>query len=126
MAQRVFEEIRVSAEELIDTLKDIITEGNVRRVIVKSKRGKKLVDIPLNVAGVAAGAGLAVLSPWIAALGIFVLFYNDFNIIVERAEPKEIEAEFINIDDDEEEEEEENERRENKGNGDNADSNSTS
>lgn len=92
MATSFVEEIRVTGEELLDTLRDIVTEGNVRRVIVKNKKGKKLLDLPLNYAGLAAGAGLAILSPWLSAIALFVLFYNDFSIFVERTERKEIEV----------------------------------
>jgi len=100
MATSFVEEVRVTGEELISTLREIVTEGNVRRVVVKNKKGKILLDLPLNYAGLAAGAGLALLSPWISAIALFVLFYNDFSIFVERSVPKEIEV--VDVEDEDE------------------------
>jgi hypothetical protein len=100
MATSFVEEVRVTGEELISTLREIVTEGNVRRVVVKNKKGKILSDLPLNYAGLAAGAGLALLSPWISAIALFVLFYNDFSIFVERSVPKEIEV--VDVEDEDE------------------------
>jgi|AntRauTorcE11898_2_1112593.scaffolds.fasta_scaffold08830_3 hypothetical protein len=102
MATSFVEEVRVTGEELISTLREIVTEGNVRRVVVKNKKGKILLDLPLNYAGLAAGAGLALLSPWISAIALFVLFYNDFSIFVERSVPKEIEV--VDVEDEDEDE----------------------
>lgn len=118
MGETIFDEIRVSGEKLIGKVKQILKEGNVRRIIIKNKEGEILLDVPLTVGVAGFGTSLVAMGPIITAIGAFVLFYNDYSIIVER-EPKdenEVEAEIINIedednqdneDDDEEEEDEE-------------------
>ena len=62
------EEIEVFGQELVDTITEIIEEGNVRRVTVRSVDGRVLLDIPLS-AGVAVGGAVAILAPLLAVLG---------------------------------------------------------
>ena len=63
------EEFKVSGEKLKDRLKELIREGNVRRVILKNPAGRVLLDMPLN-AGV---VGVALLPFWAAVAAIAVL-----------------------------------------------------
>jgi uncharacterized membrane protein len=73
------EEIKVSAAKLKDKLKEIIHEGNVRRIIVRNASGRTLIDFPLS-----AGIAGAVLLPfWAAVAGILALA-KEFTIVVER------------------------------------------
>ena len=70
------------AQELGFTLKEVkelIREGNVRRVIIRNAQGRVLLDMPLN-AGV---VGAALLPFWVAVGGIVALA-KDFTIHVER------------------------------------------
>ena len=73
------EQINVSGKNLKAKLKEIIKEGNVRRVIVRNAEGRTLLDMPLN-----AGVASAVLLPFWAAVGTIVLLAKDFSIAVER------------------------------------------
>jgi hypothetical protein len=54
------EEFKVSGEKLKERLKELIREGNVRRVILKNPAGRVLLDMPLNagVVGVRSPSGL--------------------------------------------------------------------
>ena len=63
----VSEEIFVTGKELLETIKRLVTAGNVRSVIVWSEEGKKLLEIPLT-AGVAIGGVAFLLAPFIAAI----------------------------------------------------------
>jgi len=73
------EEIKVASGKLKDTLKKIIREGNVRRVIVRNAGGRTLIDMPLT-----AGVAGAVLLPfWMAVAGIVALA-KEFTIVIER------------------------------------------
>lgn len=54
------ERIEVASEQVIDTLKKLISEGNVRRVTLRKSNGKKLISVPMT-AGAAIG-GVAVLA----------------------------------------------------------------
>ncbi len=62
------EEIEVSGSQLVDYVKDLIQEGNVRRLIIRTSEDKTLLEIPLT-AGVAVGGVVTIVTPVLAALG---------------------------------------------------------
>lgn len=62
------EEIEVAGSELVGRVKELIKEGNVRRLIIKKPDGSLLIEIPLT-AGVAVGGVFTILAPVLAALG---------------------------------------------------------
>lgn len=72
------EEFRVSGDELLAKVKEIVREGNVRRVQVMHE-GKIVLELPLTV--VAVGVLIA---PVAAALGAFAALATDCTIVVER------------------------------------------
>ncbi|NUQ12160.1 MAG: DUF4342 domain-containing protein [Gemmatimonadaceae bacterium] len=73
------EEFKVTADRLKDRLKELIHEGNVRRIILKNPQGRVLLDMPLN-AGV---VGVALLPFWTAVAAVAVLA-TDYTVAVER------------------------------------------
>lgn len=73
------EEIKVAGNKLKSTLKKLIREGNVRRVIVRNASGRTLLDMPL-----AAGVAGVVLLPFWAAVASIVALAKEFTIVVER------------------------------------------
>jgi len=75
------EEFKVSSEDLVSKVKELIHEGNVTRILVKDEGGKTLLDIPvtLGVIGV-------LLAPWLAALGAIAALVTQCTIVVERRE----------------------------------------
>ena len=73
------EEFKVSGEKLKDKLKELIREGNVRRIILKNPGGRVLLDMPLN-AGV---VGLA-LAPFWAAVAAIAVLATEYTVTVER------------------------------------------
>jgi hypothetical protein len=62
------EEIEVFGHELVDKVKKLVSEGNVRRLIVRSPEGQVLIELPLT-AGVAVGGVVTLMAPVLAALG---------------------------------------------------------
>lgn len=62
------EEIEIEGRQVVDRVKELISEGNVRRLIIKDSDGKYLLEIPLTV-GVVAGGVFALAAPVVAALG---------------------------------------------------------
>ncbi len=62
------ERIEMTGGELVDRVKKLITEGNVRRVIIRNDKGDSLVEIPLT-AGVVVSGALVLAYPVLAALG---------------------------------------------------------
>ncbi len=73
------EEFKVSAGRLKERLKELIHEGNVRRIVLKNPAGRVLLDMPLN-AGV---VGAALLPFWTAVAAVAVLA-TDYTVVVER------------------------------------------
>ena len=75
------EEFKVNGEDLLKKVKSIIAEGNVRKITVKNKEGKSIVELPLTVGVV--GAALA---PLLAAVGAIAALVTECTIVVEREE----------------------------------------
>lgn len=73
------EEIKVSGEELLSKVKQLIKEGNVRRIIIKDKDGKTLVELPLTI-----GVVGAVIAPVLAAIGAIAALVTECSIVVVR------------------------------------------
>lgn len=81
--QDFIEEIQVLGRDLVEKVKELIHEGNVRRIIVKDEKGNTFVEIPVTVAAVGV-----VLAPLLAALGAISALVAKFTIVVVRTEPK--------------------------------------
>lgn len=62
------EELELAAGELVDRVKELIEEGNVRRLIIRKPSGEVLIEIPLTT-GVAVGGAVTIIAPVLAALG---------------------------------------------------------
>jgi hypothetical protein len=75
----VFEELKVGGEELLGKVKELIHEGNVRRVIIKNEKGETLVEIPLTI-----GVAGALLAPSLVAVGAIAAMVTDCTITIER------------------------------------------
>ena len=73
------EEFKVSADDLVKTVKKLIHEGNIRRILIKDDKGKTLMDIPATV-----GVVGTILAPWLAALGVIGAIATNCTIVVER------------------------------------------
>jgi len=76
-----FEEIHVTGDMLVAKVKEILHEGNVRRIIIKNEEGRTLIDIPLTV-----GVVGALLAPQLAAIGALAALVVKGSIVVERTE----------------------------------------
>jgi len=87
------EQIEVAGNQLVDQFKEIIDQGNVRRLIIKTQDGKTLLEIPLTV-GAAIGGALALFNPWLAMLGALGALVARVTIEVVREEPDTIEGEI--------------------------------
>lgn len=79
MTKTTQEEFHVNGEELLAKVKKLINEGNVRRIIIKNKEGKKLIELPLTI-----GVVGAVLAPVLAAVGAIAALVTECTIVVER------------------------------------------
>lgn len=83
MAEENFkkEEFKVSGEDVVKKVKELIREGNVRRIIIKNEEDKVLVEFPLTIGVV----GAALLPVW-AAIGAIAALVTKCTIVVEKRE----------------------------------------
>ena len=77
------EEFKVKGEELIGKVKELIHEGNVRRIIIKDNEGKTYLEIPVTI-----GIIGALVAPILAAVGAVAAMVADLKIEVVRTEVK--------------------------------------
>jgi len=77
----VKEEFSVSSEDLIRKVRELIHEGNIRRISVKDEAGKILLEIPVTV-----GVLGALIAPYLAALGVIAALATKCTIVIERRE----------------------------------------
>lgn len=75
------ETIKVTGENLLKTVKDLIAKGNVRHITIKDKDGKIIMEFPLTV-----GVVGAVFLPVLAAVGAIAALIGECTISVERTE----------------------------------------
>jgi len=74
-------EFTVKGEELLNKVKELIKEGNVRRIIIKDEHGDTYLEIPVTI-----GIIGAVIAPVFAAIGALAALAAHFTIVVERKE----------------------------------------
>ena len=84
----IFEEIRVLGHDLGTKVKELIHQGNVRRIIIKDEQGNTFMEIPVTVAAVAA-----ILAPIIAAVGAVAAMAAKFTVVVEKTAEESAPAE---------------------------------
>jgi hypothetical protein len=77
------EEFKIAGSEVIGKIKELIHEGNIRKIILKTEEGRTFMEIPLTVGLV--GAALA---PVLAAIGAIAALVSKLTIIVEKVEDK--------------------------------------
>lgn len=75
------EEFRVNGEELVAKIKEILHEGHIRRLIIKDKEGRTLIEVPLTL-----GVVGAILVPVWAAIGAIAALVTEATVVVEKVE----------------------------------------
>jgi len=71
------EEFKINGDEIVKKVKDIIREGNARRIIIKNQKGETIVEFPLTV-----GAVGTLLAPPLAAIGAIAALVTNCTLIV--------------------------------------------
>jgi hypothetical protein len=79
MGKTRMEDFKVNGETLVKKVKEIIKEGNVRKIIIKDKDEKTIVEFPLTF-----GVVGAVIAPVLAAIGALAALIGECTISVER------------------------------------------
>jgi hypothetical protein len=75
------EEFKVEGEKLIAEVKEILHEGNIRRIIIKDKEGKTVMEIPMTL-----GVVGVLIAPQLAAIGAIAALITEATIVVEKSE----------------------------------------
>ena len=75
------EEFKVNGEELLAKVKQLIHEGNIRRIIIKDKDARTVLEIPLTF-----GVVGAILAPTLVAVGAIAAMLSEATIVVEKNE----------------------------------------
>jgi hypothetical protein len=77
--QTRFEEFKVTGDALIAKIKELVHQGNIRRIIIKNEQGETLIEVPLTI-----GVVGAILLPVWAAIGAIAALAVNFTVVVER------------------------------------------
>ena len=86
------EQIEIAASDLVDRTKELIEEGNVRRIIIRNEEDEVLMEVPLT-AGVVVGGAVTIVAPVLAALGALAALLTHVKIEVVRARKDETDGE---------------------------------
>jgi hypothetical protein len=78
------EEFKVNGDDLVKKIKEIINEGNIRRIIIKNEKGVTLIEVPLTL-----GVVGAVLIPVWAAIGVIAAMVTNCTVVVEKKEQEQ-------------------------------------
>ena len=73
------EEFEVTGDKLIATVKEIVRQGNIRRVGIKNEKGESLIEFPLTL-----GVAGALILPTLAAIGAIAALVTKCTIVVEK------------------------------------------
>lgn len=73
------DQFKVYGHELLGKIKELIKEGNIRRIIIKDEKGKVMLEIPVTFAVVGA-----FFAPVLAAVGALAALMTKCTLVVER------------------------------------------
>ena len=79
------EEFEISGDLVVAKIKELIHQGNVRRISLQTQEGRTLIEVPLTV-GAAGAAAAVVLVPVWAAIGAIAAVVTKLRVVVERVE----------------------------------------
>ena len=79
------EEVEMAGSELVDRVRELLQEGNVRRLIIRNSKGDRLLEVPLT-AGVAVGGVMTLWNPVLAALGAMAALLADVRVEIIRSD----------------------------------------
>jgi len=86
------EQIDLAASELVGRIKELIAEGNVRRLIIRNQDDEVLLEVPLT-AGVAVGGVVTLVAPVLAALGALAALLTHVKVEIVRTRKNESDEE---------------------------------
>ena len=88
LSRETIQKIRIKGNQLIDRVREVIEEGNARRILVQ-KDSRTVMVFPL-VLGVGGAAAAIMLAPTLAAIGAFASLVSDIHVVIERRESEPV------------------------------------
>lgn len=85
-SRTIYETIEVAGGQLMDSVKRLLKEGNVRKLRITDEDGDVRVELPVTV-GIVAGGVLTLAAPWLAVIGVIAALVTKVKIEVEREAP---------------------------------------
>jgi len=79
MSRSKKQEFKVSGEEIVKKIKELLKEGNARRLIIKNEKEEVILEIPITV-----GAIGVLIAPVLAAVGALAALMTNCTIVVEK------------------------------------------
>ena len=73
------EEFKISGEDLLEKIKEIIRQGNAKKITIKNKEGNEILSFPVTI-----GIAGIVLAPIFAAVGAIAALATECTIVIER------------------------------------------
>ena len=81
-------EYQFSGSEVVEKIKELVRQGNIRKLVIKKESGEVLFEIPVTY-GVAVGAALAIGAPVLAAIGAAAALLTRVKVEVHHRETPE-------------------------------------
>ncbi len=81
MSNDIVNEFKVRGEDLLKKIKELIHEGNIRKIIIKDDKGNPYIELPLTL-----GVVGVFLAPVWAAIGALAAMASNFTVVVEKKE----------------------------------------
>ena len=72
-------ELKVTGQQFVDTAKQAVHAGNVRRLVIRDSQGQTFASLTLTVALI-----LALIFPWLVVIGIIALIATNASVTIER------------------------------------------
>ncbi|MEM7773113.1 MAG: DUF4342 domain-containing protein [Cyanobacteria bacterium P01_E01_bin.6] len=82
------EEFKISGDALVTKIKDLLHQGNIRRISIKDDNGHTLIEIPMTV-GIIGGTIGTIFFPVVAAVGVIGAMVAHLTVVIERPESSE-------------------------------------
>lgn len=79
------EEFEINGDQVVDKVKELLHEGNIRRISLQTDGGNTLFEVPLTIGLAGAVAGV-VLAPMLAAIAALAAIVTRMKVRVERDE----------------------------------------
>ncbi len=95
MSDQTFsDKFQSAGDQLLDSIKRLASESNVRKIVISNGDGKQLLTVPMN-AGILVGGVAVIAAPTLAAIAALATLFSSFTVEVVRDAPED--ADIIDV-----------------------------